>query len=95
MPGRRLLDGGIGFTGVVTYKKTDALREVVKFSPSDRILVETDSPYLSPEPVRRQKVNEPALVMHTARVVAELRGISIEELDRMTSENVSRHFGWA
>ncbi len=93
----KILDQGylLGFTGVVTYKKTDALRDVVKFAPSDRILVETDSPYLSPEPVRRQKVNEPALVMHTARVVAELRGISIEELDRITSENVSRHFGWA
>src|SRR5882672_986649 len=93
---RKILDQGylLGFTGVVTYKKSDELREVVKFTPADRILVETDAPYLSPEPVRKQKVNEPSFVMHTARVVAELRGISVAELDRITSENVARHFGW-
>jgi len=93
---RKILDQGymLGFTGIITYKKSDELREVVKFTPSDRFVVETDSPYLSPEPVRKQKVNEPSFVMHTARVVAELRGISLEELDRITSENVSRHFGW-
>ena len=93
---RKILDQGylLGFTGIVTYKKSDELREVVKFTPGDRILVETDAPYLSPEPVRKQKVNEPSFVMHTARVVAELRGVSIEELDRITSENVARHFGW-
>jgi TatD DNase family protein len=93
---RKILDQGymLGFTGIVTYKKSDELREVVKFTPSDRIVVETDSPYLSPEPVRKQKVNEPSFVMHTARVVAELRGVSLEELDRITTENVARHFGW-
>src|SRR5438045_7870136 len=84
----------LGITWIVTYKKSDELREVVKFTPADRILVETDAPYLSPEPVRKQKVNEPSLVMHTARVVAELRGISVEELDQLTSENVAKHFGW-
>jgi TatD DNase family protein len=93
---RQILDQGylLGFTGIVTYKKSDELREVAKFTPSDRILVETDSPYLSPEPVRKQKVNEPSFVMHTARFVADLRGISVQELDRITTENVSRHFGW-
>ena len=93
---RKILDQGylLGFTGIVTYKKSDELREVARFTPVDRILVETDAPYLSPEPVRKQKVNEPSFVMHTAQAVAELRGISIEELDRITSENVSRHFGW-
>jgi len=93
---RKILDQAylLGFTGVVTYKKSDELREVVKFTPADRILVETDAPYLSPEPVRKQKVNEPSFVMHTAQVVAELRGISVAELDRITSENVARHFGW-
>jgi TatD DNase family protein len=93
---KKILDQGylLGFTGIVTYKKSDELREVVKFTPSDRILVETDAPYLSPEPVRKQKVNEPSFVMHTARVVAELRGIAIEELDRITTENVVRHFKW-
>ena len=93
---RKILDQGhlLGFTGIVTYKKSDELREVAKFTPSDRIVVETDSPYLSPEPVRKQKVNEPSFVMHTACFVADLRGISIEELDRITTENVWRHFGW-
>jgi len=93
---RKILDQGylLGFTGIVTYKKSDELREVVKFTPSDRILVETDSPYLSPEPVRKQKVNEPSFVMHTARLVADLRGMLVEELDRITTQNVSRHFGW-
>jgi TatD DNase family protein len=93
---RKILNQGylLGFTGIVTYKKSDELREVATFTPADRILVETDSPYLSPEPVRKQKVNEPSLVMHTAQVVADLRGISLEELDRITTENVSRHFGW-
>ncbi|HEV8379404.1 MAG TPA: TatD family hydrolase [Tepidisphaeraceae bacterium] len=93
---RKILDQGhiLGFTGIVTYKKSDELREVARFTPGDRILVETDSPYLSPEPVRKQKVNEPSFVMHTARFVADLRGISVQELDRITTENVSRHFGW-
>jgi TatD DNase family protein len=93
---RKILDQGylLGFTGIVTYKKSDELREVVKFTPSDRIVVETDSPYLSPEPVRKQKVNEPSLVMHTAEVVANLRGISLAELDQLTTANVARHFGW-
>ena len=93
---RKILDQGylLGFTGIVTYKKSEELREVVKFTPSDRILVETDAPYLSPEPVRKQKVNEPSFVMHTARVVADLRGVSVQELDRITTENVSSHFGW-
>ena len=93
---RKILEQGylLGFTGIVTYKKSDELREVVKFTPADRILVETDAPYLSPEPVRKQKVNEPSFVMHTARVVADLRGISVQELDRITTENVSSHFGW-
>lgn len=93
----RILEAGywIGFTGPVTYKKNDALREVVKRVPPDRLMVETDAPYLSPEPVRSQKTCEPALVMHTARKVAELRGLTVEELDRLTTANAERFFGWA
>src|SRR2546423_6953341 len=76
--GRRILDAGylLGFTGVVTFKKNEELRATAKLTPRDRLLVETDAPYLSPEPVRKQKVNEPALVMHTAAVVAERWGVS-------------------
>jgi TatD DNase family protein len=84
----------LGFTGVVTFKRSDELRDVVRITPPDRLLVETDSPYLAPEPMRKQKVNEPALVMHTAGAVAAARGISIDELDQITTQNVARFFGW-
>src|SRR4029077_423995 len=59
---KKILDVGylLGFTGPVTYKKSDELREVVRNTPFDRLLVETDAPYLSPEPMRKQKVNEPS-----------------------------------
>jgi TatD DNase family protein len=90
----RILAAGhwISFTGPVTYKKNDALRDVVRTVPADRLMVETDAPYLSPEPVRGHKVNEPALVMHTARKIAEVRNISLEELDQLTSANARRFF---
>ena len=92
----RILAAGhlISFTGPVTYKKNDALRDVVRLVPLDRLMVETDAPYLSPEPRRSQKVNEPALVMYTAAKVAEVRGIGLDELDRVTTENATRFFGW-
>lgn len=93
---RILADGyWISFTGPVTYKKNDALRDVVRLVPTDRLMVETDAPYLSPEPKRAQKTNEPALVMYTAARVAEVKGVSLEELDRVTTENAGRFFGWA
>jgi TatD DNase family protein len=93
---KRILDAGyyLGFTGPVTFKKSDELRTVARFIPADRLLVETDSPYLSPEPVRGQKVNEPALVVHVAKQIAGERGIAVEELDEMTTANASRLFGW-
>ena len=94
---RRILDRGyyLGFTGPVTYKKGDALREVVKLVPDDRLLVETDAPYLSPEPVRHKRPCEPAYTMHTARKVAEVRGTSVEAIDRVTTENCQVLFGWS
>ncbi len=93
---RRVLDAGylLGFTGVVTFKRSDELREVIALTPLDRLLVETDAPYLAPEPFRKQKVNEPALVMHTAATVAQVKGVSLEELDRVTTQNVAAFFGW-
>jgi len=92
----RILAAGywISFTGPVTYKKNDELREVVKIVPLDRLMVETDAPYLSPEPKRGQKTNEPALVMYTAARVAEVKEIGLEELDRVTTENAETFFGW-
>src|SRR5258705_5403659 len=93
---KKILDQGylLGFTGIITYKKSDELREVVRFTPEDRFVVETDAPYLSPDPVRKQKVNEPSFAIHTAQLVANLRGISLDQLDKITTENVSKHFGW-
>ena len=92
----KILEAGylLGFTGVVTFRKNDVLREAARLTPRDRLLVETDAPYLSPEPVRKQKTNEPAFVMHTARILAEQWGVDTEELDRITTANVERFFRW-
>jgi TatD DNase family protein len=84
----------IGFTGVVTFRNGESLRQIAASAPAERILVETDAPYLTPEPMRKQKVNEPALVVHTAEIVAQARGISAQELDRITSENALRFYRW-
>jgi TatD DNase family protein len=93
---KKVLDAGylLGFTGPITYKKSDELREVVKLVPEDRLLGETDAPYLSPEPMRKQKTNEPAFVMHTAGMVAQLKGKSLEEIDAIATGNAARFFGW-
>ena len=77
----------ISFAGMVTFKKSNDLRAVALTIPADRLLVETDAPYLSPEPFRGQRPNEPARVVHTAQCVAESRGISLEELSRQTTAN--------
>jgi TatD DNase family protein len=94
--GRRIVEAGylLGFTGVVTFKRNDELRELVKNTPMDRILVETDAPYLTPEPMRKVKTNEPSFVVHTGRVVAEVKGVTIQELDRATTENALRFYQW-
>jgi TatD DNase family protein len=92
----RIVDAGylLGFTGAVTFKKSDDLREAVRRTPRDRLLVETDAPYLSPEPVRKQKVNEPAFVLHVAETIAQIWGVDVEEVDRATTANVERFFRW-
>jgi TatD DNase family protein len=74
---------------VVTYKKTEPLAEAVRFAPLDRLLVETDSPYLAPVPYRGKK-NEPAYVVETARKVAEIKGLPLEDIAEMTSINAAR-----
>ena len=85
----------VGFAGAVTYKnrKFESLRRAATLVPDDRLLLETDSPYLVPHPLRgRQKRNEPAQVVHTARCLAELRGWSLEELAAQTTANARRLF---
>jgi TatD DNase family protein len=81
----------ISFAGMVTYKKSEALRAVAAAIPADRILVETDSPYLSPEPLRGKR-NEPANVVHTAARLAAVRGQSAEEFAAQTTANARRLF---
>jgi TatD DNase family protein len=83
----------VGIAGIVTFKKSDGLREAALRVPADRLLIETDSPYLSPEPVRKIKRNEPAHVMHTLEFLADLRGVSAKELARQTDANVQELFG--
>jgi TatD DNase family protein len=82
----------VSFAGNVTFKKADALREAALLVPAERLLVETDCPYLSPVPLRGRR-NEPAHVVETAKFLAELRGMKAEELGRVTSENFARLFG--
>jgi TatD DNase family protein len=82
----------ISFAGNVTFKKAENLREVARAVPLERLLVETDCPFLAPVPFRGRR-NEPAFVVETARFIAELRGVEHEELGRVTSENFARFFG--
>ena len=82
----------ISFAGMVTFKKSDELRAIAAAVPDDRILVETDSPYLSPEPVRKIKRNEPAHVRHTAGCLAEVRGTTLEAFAAQTTANAKRLF---
>jgi len=90
----RALDLGfdLSFSGIVTFKSAVAVQEVAGWAPLDRILVETDSPYLAPVPLRGKKC-EPAHLVHTARRVAELRGMDLEELAGFTLANTERRFG--
>jgi TatD DNase family protein len=93
---RRIWDAGYltGFTGVITFKNGDGLREIVKAAPAERILIETDAPYLTPEPMRKQKINEPAMVVHTAAMVAKVRGVTLEELDAQATKNAISFYRW-
>jgi TatD DNase family protein len=89
------LDHGwwISFAGNVTYPKAPDLAEAAERTPLDRLLMETDAPYLTPEPMRKHR-NQPAYVVHTARFVAERRGISYEELEAAVEANAARLLGW-
>jgi len=81
----------VSFTGILTFKNSEALRAIAADLPADRILVETDSPYLAPVPYRGKRC-EPAYVLETAKVLAETRGVSLDEISRQTTENFFRLF---
>ncbi len=81
----------IGFTGIMTFKNGEALRELAADLPAHRILVETDAPFLAPLPYRGKR-NEPSYVVETAKVLAQVRGVALEEIARQTTENFFRLF---
>jgi TatD DNase family protein len=81
----------IGFTGIVTFKNSAALREIAKMVPDDRFLIETDAPYLAPLPYRGKR-NEPAYVAKVAEVLAEVRGVPFGEIARQSTENFFKLF---
>lgn len=97
MPNRleECLDRGyaISFAGNVTYLSAKNLAEAARAVPDERLLVETDAPYLTPQAVRKQR-NQPAFVAHTAAFVAELRGVPVSELGALVQRNAARVFGW-
>jgi TatD DNase family protein len=82
----------ISFAGNLTFKKADDLRAIARTLPLERLLVETDCPYLTPVPFRGKR-NEPARVVETAKFLAELKDVNVEEVGRITSENFARLFG--
>lgn len=90
---RQALDLGfyIGFTGPLTYKKADDLRAIAAYVPADRLLIETDAPFLTPQPRRGQR-NEPAYVTYVAERLAEVRGCTLADIAEQTSDNAQRLF---
>ncbi|HEX4856964.1 MAG TPA: TatD family hydrolase [Limnobacter sp.] len=90
---RKALDMGmyLSFSGIVSFKNAADLREVARFAPIDRILIETDSPYLAPVPYRG-KTNEPSFVPHVAKVIAVEKGVTTEDIGLQTSANFDRLF---
>jgi TatD DNase family protein len=85
------LGGYVSFSGILTFKNAQEIQEVAGFVPLDRLLVETDAPYLAPTPHRGQS-NEPAYVRHTAQKLADLRGMSLEAIAEQTTKNFARLF---
>ena len=88
------IGGYISFSGILTFKKSQSLRDIAASLPSERILVETDAPYLAPEPYRG-KPCEPAYTRFTAQKLTEIRGISMQDIERITTENFFRLFNKA
>ena len=92
---QQVLDRGfhISFTGTVTFKRSKALREVAKMIPLDRLMIETDCPYISPHPVRNTRPNEPALLVHTAQCLADVHGTPLEEFAQKITQTSEQFFG--
>lgn len=88
-----VLDAGyyISFTGVVTFKNAERTRQAAELAPIDRLMLETDCPYMSPEPMRKQRINEPALMFHTAKFLADLKQMSLDDFANAVT-TTSRNF---
>lgn len=95
--GRELMERGVALglyvsmSGILTFKRSEELREIAKDVPMDRLLVETDAPYLAPQPFRGKR-NEPAYVAHTCEILADVKGVSAEEMRAITTQNFFRLF---
>ena len=89
-----VLDYGfyISFTGVITFKNAEAMREAAKIVPLAKLMLETDCPYMSPEPMRKQKINEPAFMIHTAGCLAELKGLDLADFAKAVTETSKAFF---
>ena len=92
---RQVLDRGwsISFSGIITFKKSEALREVVRYVPMDRMFIETDAPFLAPQS-KRGLLNEPSFVVETAKVISEIKNISIESVAESTAKNARAFFAF-
>ncbi len=90
---KRFVEAGhlLSFTGIATYKNAQVIRDCIKACPLSQMMIETDAPFLAPVP-HRGKRNEPAFVVEIAKLVAELKGVSVEEIDRVTTENAVKFF---
>ncbi len=90
---KRFVERGylLSFTGIATYPKSDDIRNTIRQCPFDQLMIETDAPFLAPVP-HRGKRNEPAFVIEVAKCVAEIKGVSLEEVDRVTTANAVRFF---
>lgn len=92
---KMLLDYGfyISLTGVVTFKNADVARKVAEMVPVDRLMLETDCPYMSPEPMRKQKINEPALMIHTAEFIARLKDMELADFAQAVTATSKSFYG--
>ena len=90
---KQLVDRGwlLSFSGIITFKKSESLREVAAWAPLDRIVIETDTPYLAPQG-HRGKVNEPSFIVETAQEIARLKGIPLEKVAQITADNACKLF---
>ena len=90
-----ILDRGyyISFTGIVTFKKTDETRQAAKLVPLDRLMIETDCPFISPEPVRNQRPCEPAMLVHTAKKIAEVKEMDLQEFAEAVTATSKQFYG--